>query len=560
MSHQPKLPECISLEQQKKQARELLAQYKNHQPEAARRLRQQLYECAGLDDSSIFSQPLNLQRCQLVLAREHGFSSWTVFKNAIEAQTRQEDETTALREAIDRDDGEAVSRLVTANPQLLEQSVFDGGDEGYFAGYKPRALVYALQCGRVETVKTLLAARPSLACTPDAERQYPIDLIFKPYGSWLDGVAQRRQTLYYLLKEQGAVPNLEAATYAHDARYVLDALKADPAHIDYEREDFHWNLLVMAADTGCEAIVQGVLTQRPPNPEELALAIDRAAFGGQSAALQLLLPRAPQEVKDTALFGCGESLSLETARLLLAHGANAAGEVVLPGAYGDKAWGALAIALTTYSRKPWRGEFIDLIFSAGARTARPLRNKVSLDADGAVLSFFRGRFDLLETLIERNPALVHQRFAFDDEEWAVLTPIDGTTLLHLAMEYLDLPMAKWLVAHGADVNARAMGNDDRGHTPLFQAVRANAELYGPAGGTQTPESLTVWLLEQGADPNLRATICNRAGVVGSMQGKILRNVTPLEYLVAMSERTSRRKTAQSSLAQLLSGGSRNNLH
>ena len=52
------------------------------------------------------------------------------------------------------------------------------------------------------------------------------------------------------------------------------------------------------------------------------------------------------------------------------------------------------------------------------------------------------------------------------------TPIDGTTLLHLAIDFREREIFDWLLAHGADVNARAAIDRDGfgGHTPLFNAV------------------------------------------------------------------------------------------
>ena len=56
------------------------------------------------------------------------------------------------------------------------------------------------------------------------------------------------------------------------------------------------------------------------------------------------------------------------------------------------------------------------------------------------------------------------------------TPIDGATLLHLAVDFHEREMFDWLLAHGADVNARAAVDPDGfgGHTPLFNAVVCGA--------------------------------------------------------------------------------------
>ena len=53
-----------------------------------------------------------------------------------------------------------------------------------------------------------------------------------------------------------------------------------------------------------------------------------------------------------------------------------------------------------------------------------------------------------------------------------LTPVAGGTLLHLAIEYDDIDVARWLIERGADVNAKAAIDADGfgGHTPLFHTV------------------------------------------------------------------------------------------
>src|SRR5438034_10312004 len=52
------------------------------------------------------------------------------------------------------------------------------------------------------------------------------------------------------------------------------------------------------------------------------------------------------------------------------------------------------------------------------------------------------------------------------------TPIDGTTLLHLAIDFDEEEMFDLLLAHGAEVNARANVDAEgfRGHTPTYNAV------------------------------------------------------------------------------------------
>jgi hypothetical protein len=83
----------------------------------------------------------------------------------------------------------------------------------------------------------------------------------------------------------------------------------------------------------------------------------------------------------------------------------------------------------------------------------------------AVMAFHRGRFDLLEQHLARDPRLLARTFAIQEifprksavrqqPYEAMGTPVDGGTLLHLAIYWDELDMATWLLDRGADPNAR----------------------------------------------------------------------------------------------------------
>lgn len=83
----------------------------------------------------------------------------------------------------------------------------------------------------------------------------------------------------------------------------------------------------------------------------------------------------------------------------------------------------------------------------------------------------------LRAALAADPALVHHRTSLR----CTFTPLEGATLLHVAAEYGHLAAAEVLLAHGADVDARAAVDADglNGHTPLFHTVNSNANRSAP---------------------------------------------------------------------------------
>jgi ankyrin repeat protein len=157
------------------------------------------------------------------------------------------------------------------------------------------------------------------------------------------------------------------------------------------------------------------------------------------------------------------------------------------------------------------------------------------------MAFHRGRMDLLAAHLQRDPSLLEHRFApgeiFPPElgirggDGLHVTPVFGSTLLHLAIEYDDIDVARWLLERGADVNAQAALDADGfgGHTPLFHTV---VTLAAP------DNSKASLLLERGANPNARATIRKQLRDMGEPEKERMRefhNVTPIGYASQFQE-------------------------
>ena len=155
--------------------------------------------------------------------------------------------------------------------------------------------------------------------------------------------------------------------------------------------------------------------------------------------------------------------------------------------------------------------------------------------DTPTMALYRGRMDLLEAHLVRDPSLLGHRFregeifpaalGIKPGEGLYATPVVGGTLLHLAVEYDDIDSARWLLERGADADAKAALAADGfgGHTPLFHAV---VTLAAP------DDSMARLLLERGANPNARATIRKQLRDMGDPAKEMMRefhNVTPIGY-------------------------------
>jgi len=202
---------------------------------------------------------------------------------------------------------------------------------------------------------------------------------------------------------------------------------------------------------------------------------------------------------------------------------------------GERDWrGLCAMALETYTRNPaGKHRILDVMVDKGL----PL-------PDSPAMAVHRGRVDLLERHLERDAAVLNRTLSIDDIYPLALgchedrdlalhgAPLGGATLLHMAVEYEDLDVARWLIDHDADVNARA-GVDATGfggHTPLFNCVVS----YN-AG--RRDEWLGRLLLDRGADPNARASIRKRLPFAPDSSVHEYKDVTPLGWGRAFHEQS-----------------------
>jgi len=142
------LPERPSLEQLRKQAKELLKGYRADDRTAVARFRS--HHPRGISEKQVA-----LADAQLVLAREYGFPSWAKLKHHVESLQRPADfdeplwgrDTWPFLSSVYRGDEETVRRMLASDPSLARAE---------YAYLQP--LHYAVRGGRIEMVRLLLDA------------------------------------------------------------------------------------------------------------------------------------------------------------------------------------------------------------------------------------------------------------------------------------------------------------------------------------------------------------------------------------------------------------------
>jgi hypothetical protein len=394
------LPERPHLDVPKREARELLAEWRAGNTEALTRVRRRHPRLGTADDATL-AAACRLSDAQLVVAREYGFASWTALKRRIESHGLASE----LRVAIARDDRDTVVRILSANPHLLHLPVASGN-------WGP-PMSHAANLGRLEIVEAIAA--------------------------------------------------LGARDFQH--------------------------------------------------------AFDRAILQGQIETARWLHARGARLAPGIIMGPC-ETLKPEGLRFLAELNApftDERGDHVAP----------LALVLETYARNPSGKHEVLEIFA---------ENGYALP-DTPILAFHRGDTTRLKEHLRRDPALVHRRFSLREIYPPELgcagdglsgmhgTPLGGTTLLHLAIDFDEREIFDLLLGHGADVDARAAVDSEGfgGHTPIFHAVvNCGVATRGAAGMAQA-------LLTRGASKTVRASIRKFLDWREQPGWHEARDVTPAEW-------------------------------
>jgi hypothetical protein len=323
---------------------------------------------------------------------------------------------------------------------------------------------------------------------------------------------------------------LADAIWRDDIETVRALITANPSLIKEHvliRTDSNWGPpMPYAANLGRDAIIRLLHSH---GAREFEFAAGRAALQGHTDTLHMIYDLAGRPSLDKiTLAGPAYTLSVEGTAALFALG------VRLIGPDGGVDPGTMEHLLGTDSRNPpAKHRILEMYVEHGFEPP-----------DTPVMALHRGRIDLLQAHLARDPQLLTRTFDIADiyplapacarEPYTAQgTPVHGTTLLHIAAYFDELEIAKWLLDRGMDPNARAATDADGfgGYTALFSTAVSQHNFWVNYGKGQPDDArFTRLLLDRGADPNVRASIHARLEE-GHGGGPLreYRDVTPLAW-------------------------------
>ena len=270
-----------------------------------------------------------------------------------------------------------------------------------------------------------------------------------------------------------------------------------------------------AANLGRDHIIQML---RELGARDIEHAMGRAVLQGQIETARQLYAMGARPPRG-AVMGPAETQNPEGMAYLLELGAE------ICDGNGDRL-APVAMVLETYCRN-----------TAGKHRCLELFASRSIKLpDTPIMALHRGRIDLLDEHLRLDPTLLRRTFSLREiypreagchEDVSLglhATPLDGTTLLHMCIDFDEFEIAKWLIERGADVNAKADVNAGEfgGHTPLFCCVVRQGSHRGTARFAEL-------LLDNGADPNIPASLQKKLIGAHDETLRTYRDVTPLEW-------------------------------
>lgn len=271
--------------------------------------------------------------------------------------------------------------------------------------------------------------------------------------------------------------------------------------------------MAYAANLGRTEMVQMLASL---GAQDLQHAFDRACLQGKTETAMLLFEQGARP-DSKAILGPCETLNPIGLKLLLDLG----GDYDLVEAAG--------MILQTYSRN-----------AAGKNRCLTLLTEQGLPLPSTpAMALHLGRIDLLEEHLAEDEKLLNRTFTHreiyplelgcsEDPTYALHgTPLDGGTLLHMAVDFDEFEIAEWLLAKGADANAKAGVDEDGfgGHTALFGTVVSQPYRAMVKGH----ERFARLLLQHGADASIKASLRKELRFVEDETLHEFRDVTALEW-------------------------------
>jgi hypothetical protein len=322
---------------------------------------------------------------------------------------------------------------------------------------------------------------------------------------------------------------LAEAIWRDDLEEVRELITQNRALIDEHvliRTDTNWGPpMTYAANLGRNRIIRLL---HDHGARDLESAAGRAALQGKTDTVRLIYDLAGRPpLERLSLAGPAYTLSVEGTAVLLVLGARVVGP-------NGVDFNTMEHLLGTDSRNPpAKHRILEMYVEHGFEPP-----------DTPIMALHRGRVDLLEAHLARDPDLLTRTFDIADifplapacarEPYTAQgTPVHGTTLLHIAAYFDEVEIGEWLLDRGMDPNARAVIDADGfgGYTAIFSTVVSQRNFWVNYGKGQADEArFTHLLLDRGADPNVRASM--RARLEAGHGGGPLReyrDVTPLGW-------------------------------
>lgn len=511
------LPAHPSLEQYKKQAKELLKAYRSADVETIRRVTRSHPRFAKLAEPGFEISKFALADAQLVIAREHGFESWPQFTKRIEvinseAAARANPVAAFIEAAIWHGTLDAAEAILAAHPEIARNSIHVAailGDDAAVrrfttadprnatkkeAPYDGDALVYLclskyLRLDKTRSDAFIRAAAALLDAGADPNTGFWSKDEHHEFETALYGAAgvAHHPELTRLLLERGADPNDNETFYHTPETYDNGALKV-LVESGKMRPDLLAGMLLRKADWHDYEGIKYLLEHgADPN---------RMTIWGYTALHQALR-------RDNAL---------RNIELMLDHSADPAIKTVtkiaahFPPVNGQRS----AIAIAAHRG---RRDVLDLLERRGI--------PIELAAvDRLIAACARNDQDAVTTIVASESQLVKELLAQGGRllaEFAGTNNADGVQLLldlgvnvaslyegdpyfDIAKDSTALHVAAWkawpktvkrLIERGAPINAE----DAKGRTALMLAVKACVDSYWT--NRRSPESVEA-LLKAGA--------------------------------------------------------------